>query len=58
MEYVLKGPTIDSSMIYLKYQGFTLQDVVHEIEEKHGIKKVVNGKWKVFREIIRNNLGI
>lgn len=55
--WVLKGPTIDSSMVYLSYQGFTLHAVVNEIHEKHGIKKVDHGLLKVIRRIIKTNLG-
>jgi len=56
--WVLQGPTPDSSMVFLSYQGLTLKEVVQEIHENHGIKKVLNGKRKVFRRIIKTNIGI
>lgn len=56
--WVLKGATIDSSKVFLKYQGFSLRHVINEIHDNHTIIMVQNGFWKVVRRIIKTNLNI
>ncbi|WP_243386161.1 hypothetical protein [Bacillus kexueae] len=56
--WVLKGATIDSSKVVLKYQGFSLRHVINEIHDNHKIIMVQNGFWKVVRRIIKTNLNI
>jgi hypothetical protein len=56
--YIVAGATFDSTMMYLKYQGKSLQEVVNEIHKNHHIKKVERGFWKVVLSIIRLQLDL
>jgi hypothetical protein len=56
--YIVAGATFDSSMMYLKYQGKSLQEVVNEIHKNHHIKSVERGFWKVVLSILRLQLGV
>jgi hypothetical protein len=55
--YVLSGSTFDQTMIFLKYQGITLEEVVSIIHKNHGIKTVERGLGRVIKKIIKLQLG-
>lgn len=54
--YVLAGPTFDETMIFLKYQGISLEEVVSIIHKNHGIKTVERGLRNVIKKIIKLKL--
>jgi hypothetical protein len=56
--YIVSGATFDSTMLYLKYQGKSIQEVVNEIHRNHHIKTVERGFWKVVLSIIRLQLDL
>ena len=56
--YVLYGATFDSSMAYLKYQAFSLEEVVSIINKHHdGVKDVERGFFTALRRILQIQLG-
>lgn len=55
--HILKARGLSNKM-YIKYQGFTLEEVVRELDEKHGISRVENGKWKVLWKIIQSQFSV
>ncbi|MGX1901742.1 hypothetical protein [Thermolongibacillus altinsuensis] len=55
--YVLAGSTSDQTMIFLKYQGMSLEEVVSMIHKNHGIQKVERGFKSIIKNMIKPTIG-